>query len=1142
MRNDEGYSLVSVMGSMVVGSLVIAMAAMFWINSGKGANRNADVSQQEAAALRVVNSIVGDVNNANNVVYASPKTLVTERQVKSSAGAVSTTRTRYTYEGTDIVQTRRTNAPSGAYDEATTFGDGQPGVTEKTVATRSAGEDMFDYFAMGGDPLPAGPLNGDDISKVKRVDISFKADAGKGYVELKTKAAVNKKRSSAEGDDIGLPGLICPAAPELINSAGSVKVRWNAVTDVQQYFVVRNGTKIGPIDDSFLSGGTYEWTDANPILGGVNTYSIEVRAGSEVRTDCNVSTISTPLPTPDASGVVDTNNNFDINWSAVNGATGGYRVYYREVNNSLYNEPKAWKSQDVTGTNLNLNEGGNAAREFYVIAMSGSIVSETSPRFVMLSAPTAPTLSARATTYNQNELSVLNPDNNLSMKATRQASGGPLAAKTASLPVESTTFVDGLDATFGQSSDFTAFKAGDDQKYLGYDYTYSAKTENKGPRSSAEWFSHDRDVWGVSFKGTPRESSESAAKTAKQFPSDPVTSATGSETNPVGTNKATWTAGRGATAYQVWRTFGNKFGDYEANDGDRFWETGTDRAFTDAGGAQRGTRHYYMAIASNETGMSPAREFGSDKRAAAFQLPGTPDVQYNFGKRPSLDTQIKPETSKPLGNFYQVDWALGNGEWQPDWPQQNQPAKYQFCDGTTSVCKYVTKVNGQTKKTSPHTDRVFEDTASGWGVKDDVTVEACNPGGCVTDSLDVKTYPGPFEQTDYDLKRQTMYVYQQGQAQQDDRKWRWGHSSTGNVGVNDSDYAGTKFSWSASEGAANYTALRGEWNGLWWAWDTNQKVSKTTLGTDFWTAQPSKVYRTSVYAESAFDSNLKRSVNGPQNQEYAGFDKGLNFSTLQTSPLPPSRLENKKMCYRTPSGTNKGKPDMNYYGSVDYYSDSTWNAALDGFQTYTPADSIGHYVTRGRVPATYMGTSWTSDGGPGSERNVPKILQHSAATLAAMEAGGPANSSSKKWVHQYQDTPYGPRSDGSKNAFGQYEEAMTATGMGMRNYIIHNFDTRLDTNSDAGNGKGPKFIDIDYQPNVWWVTSYDNDCGFGYGWVDVAKGDSIQRRGTPEAMVPNTVIPQAVIPKSLFWYYTGQGGNVVSYTANEQPAKTGSQP
>jgi hypothetical protein len=1122
-RSDRGTTLVSTLAAMVVGVLVLGGLFTFWLNSTKSADRNQDTSQQEAAALRVLNGVAGDVTSADKLVYASDQKIVVQR--RDATGKF--VRVRYAMDktvATNIKVTRTTNkdvpaatANAASFDAANELASFPSTVAPQVIASKAKDLTMFTYFAKTGAALPAGVLDSTAVKTAQRVDISFRADAGRGYVELKSKASLGRPAATGTGNDPTMPGLQCPdpnGSTLALNSENQVVVNWTRVSDADEYLIIKNGSPLGPFPSN---APAYSFVDKSPKPGQTNTYRIQPMAGGDANATCVVRSILVPLTAPNVTGAL-TNSDADmrLTWPAVTGADS-YTVYSRNADPITMASTETWTGTNVGNVTAWTDSPGlGKAKEYYVVANAPGATSPKSNQFPLLNKPKSPDVLANPTDYSVNTVLPGAMDSSTRSFYLRRvqapANGSAPAGSTVGTlvntlpyPKATDTVRDALIANPGVENP--------DQSMLGYDYWYSAQAVNVGPRTSA---GGDTTVYSAA-------SPYGTAAKALQFPSDPVTVATGSEANPLGTNKASWSGGRGATGYELWKTYKNVKGTYESAAGTKYWGVGPATSWTDTDPDlnKRGTRHFYMALGINATGYSPGQKVGRTDRAAAYQSPRAVPVSYNFGKQPTDATNITGPQNQPEGNRYEVDWIFENGGWSPDYPQENQPADYAFCAEAAADCKYVTKVNGNVVKVAGPGDKQFAGYASGYGVRDNVTVSACNKGGCSDGSMNVLTYPGPFAINSIDAGAANIYAYQRGFDQANARDWKF--SSNEALAPSKNGFASTTFGWSPSEGAGGYVGSRYQQNayGLY-----DEKSVNTGLGlsTGRWLANSSVQYRVQVLAYNAWDGNLTRYGNAPRGEKDF-YGKQIWFGVVQMPAAQMARVENVRKCYREGNYAVRNST----FGSRLTYSDSTWDPTLTSYQSYGNVGGVSHWATRGTVPNPYVDANGTSSGwNSTTDSKLDKVIRYSNWKLMnAPELG---------IGHGFVAGPYGNPIASGAGSFGLFQEDLNDAAGSAGSYIVHGLRADSPTaGSDWGNGAGVYWIDVDYR-QVQLTDSSDGLCGVTnkpYEWTLVVNGGSLQRRGAPERLVP----------VGLGYYNAPTGGqysratygNVIGYPEAEQP-------
>ena len=932
-RLDAGSTLVSTLAAMVVGILVIGGLSLFWLNSTKSASRNGDVSNQEASALRVLNGVAGDINSADSLIYASEQAIVAERD--DATGKII--RTRYLLDKTTdtsnfkIVRTINKNSPTGTYAESTTFPASGVGTTSNPVAQKAKDVPLFNYFTKDGDDVAGIVLDSVAIKTVQRVDINFKADAGKGYVELSSKASLGEPAAAGDGDDPPQsPGLQCPSPSTAVYNAATdnVDVSWSKASDVDNYYVIRNGNTVTPLGPIADGPATFTYSDTTAPQGQTNTYRVEPRNSGDANPGCVVRSVNVPPSTPVVSGKLEsstsatgTDSVMSLSWTAVSGASS-YLINYRTVDPKTLASSAGFSAVRVYGTTYQFAPGLDQAREFYVRADSPVGLSPPSPSFKLLSKPSAPALTstaARVTGYSQNTFSWSPTPSSTSYYVYRYSNRPGYTYLPLTYTFTATTYTDVLSPG-GTSAP---------QDWLGYTYHYLVYSVNNGPRS----FNGTSAVTGKIYGNFTNYSNY-----FDQYPADPgPVTATGSEVNADGTNNAKWGAGRGAETYKLYRTWKNGTGTYADNGGHWAATVGNVLTYNNVG-VPRGTRTYYKSVASNATGVSPNFYLGNTEDTTtndAYQLPGevaTPDFFWGEAM-PNLND-----------NKFYLQWWYN----QPRYPDAGNPDDAKFCVvNSTTLCSYQiwrgvndtavpTNIYNLAARTSTvENNASYTGTATGWGASNSMTVKACNPGGCSDGDVKkiVNTYPAAFEQT---ASLDQSYGDADGVTNDRDVDSGITTSNHGNRDIapqimtdiqsfNDSGGVSStdqkrlqgkiRMRWTKSTGAVSYDYDRQAVND-----PANNGAGRTiaaksagnNLYTPFDSATPGATYNYFVYAIAA--NGLSREWDAPlaDTNRWSGWQK---YASVLSPSTTPEIVLNKALC-------------MVYYASPNDRIDGKWGSIM----------------------------------------------------------------------------------------------------------------------------------------------------------------------------------------------------------------------
>lgn len=771
LRRDDGMTMMSTLAGIMIAALVLGGLTLFWINSNKTAKDVTEVSAQEAAGLRVMNSAAKDIGQANPVVEASDKKIVID--VPKADGKDRITYALDKSNPEDIKFTRTVN------DKAA-----------KVVADKARDETVFTYFDRKGQRLDS-PLTDADAKKVARVDVAFKADAGSGYVELKTKVSVRK--GSSDGNESTAAACQITNLQAVVNSSNRPTLTWNGQPGaIVRYDIERNGTKIPGAEVAHTGTGEHTYTDTNPSMGA-NLYTVVPIAEGGKIIECAPVTATVTIDPPVVGGdLIGDDTMMRLQWSEVPGATS-YEVTYQPVDPATDTVTGTPATVQVTGTSGTSPDGkffwhtddGYEVNATYVefepalgtqyrfsvksVAKSGKSVK--SNEFDLMNKPAVagnPSLSLLD--YSRHQVAFGKAAHEgFRVRTFRGATEA--AAKSSTTPLPDYTDAKNGNAAVKMTWEYapgasstaipiwshnlvggTAGAANPNQDYLGYWYSYEITKINRGPRLAMPGESLAQQTH-TDMNGNATRTNE----TVLQYPADPVVDVRGTERAGVESNTGTadgknqivvtrdmgranvpfYNIGKAyqpATAHihqkgtawldEGWgRVEGNASSTDDCPDGAQFLCIHDGGQIEGKGPVQPGTRYFYRVWAQNATGNSPALSVGNtDTKVwqAAYQRPETPVLnqglhQFWGAQGTTVDATIDPSDGKPVGNHFRLAWNLlvnPEGGWPldaPDYPEQNQPADQKFCASDSSAeCRYIVKRDNQ------------DDGSAGWVKRSEV--------------------------------------------------------------------------------------------------------------------------------------------------------------------------------------------------------------------------------------------------------------------------------------------------------------------------------------------------------------------------------------------------------------------------------------
>lgn len=893
IRSERGMATLSVLLGTTLGVLVLAGLLAFWMTLDDAKSSAENHTTAESAAIQVLNRIGRDVQEAHDVMVAADTELVVAKRDADD----EPTWVRYALdeEGTLFSQTLA-DAPVH-YDyttpaEAHFAGVKQTKLAFNYTAERAAGVALFVFYDRDGAPV-ATPAFGDGTAKtITRVDIRFAADAGDGYVELGSSAAV---KARLLGDASAKP----PACPKATLSGSSdtppvPMLTWGAVGGATQYIVKRDGIDLITIS---VTDGASDYTHTDETLDPNNydpvNYQVLASGPGGISGVCAVSVWYPRLLAPNLTGAVlphatqpnhwtaaaMTAPRIELTWAPVVGATS-YRVYSR-VTDPRDGTPVDGQDFELHATVANpmfvADEAPATRRDFYVVAANQWAASEPSATVALMTHPQPVALIATATDYSVNTLTWnLGASEDIFVISRRDADvpGSPWVEIAQLHDPEEGVYRDNLVADPTDLSD---------QSELGSRYAYRVDAYNTGPRGAAtpERFAarHVGVATVLQFPADP-------AYVAAQDPSGVQVSAAGTShgdyTND-GRNIVSWPAVASATRYEVPRFWTRTAATLNAT------LTTTDTSIADTGAAP-GSRFYYMPVAVNETGKSPnSRDYATfNTRAVAYQRPAEPSLVVRSG----ADLNTPDATLR----------------WTRTGDRANANAGYPFCaeDNLLSIvyhCSYeLIRVGQGVVESGPEANESFQE--HNWGRTITYRVQACNPGGCSTRAeTDVNTYPGPFE-----IDRIVT------------RKERWynlrSHDGSSHTLFEHRQRAGARVGWTASAGvretdayAVTRTVVRGDPNNRTFTnrlRDRSERTYPLASTGDFTRSTPGAQYRYQVTATAA--NGLSRTADEP--------------ARVAIAPASPVFFQSGTFC--NPAQSDNGWK-LGYLFSKQAYSDSKVN-------------------------------------------------------------------------------------------------------------------------------------------------------------------------------------------------------------------------
>lgn len=933
LRDDRGEGIVSLLIGVAIGMLVLGFFIQFWISAQRGGASMDEQATAESAALAALNRIGRDITDSSTILYADHDQIVVEKRTDDD-----TTRIRYVRTPESELVSQTLDNVTGGYVHAP---DTWAGADETVLASKmrtGSSDQVFFYVDRTGHTIDDDdiPLTGEATRAISRVDMRFAGDAGKGYIELVSSAAVEARVGS--GDPIALP----PACPTPVINTDPAEdyptLEWTAVGGAREFIVTRihrnTSTTVATIA---TVDGKRDYTFTDDTLPqapwAVTNYQVAAAGPGGVSQGCAFILWVPQLDAPNVDGAVlprvlegqawpvsATSPAYDLDWEPVDGATT-YDVYSRLVDRTTgqpMGDGTYARDLTVSDTDATLDEGYGVQREFQVIAKNDypQATSKPSGGVDLLTHPTPTAPVADADTYSVNEVTWVNDGTADKYLISRRDADNPTStfAPLATAGGGDSAYTDALTANPADLSD---------QSQLSTRYEYRIEPVNNGPRggNTSEAYTTKRSV----------------ADEALQFPQDPayVAAKTGQSVSAAGTtpgdytndgrNVVSWPTVRHASSYKINRLWDDNISALNTT------RTASGTTLNDTGVA-RGSHYVYNPLAQNSTGTSPnaaayRSQFGMKE---AYQRPAAPAVTLVEGA--DLDTKNS-----------RIGWA----GYAPD--EANRAAGFAFCE--VVACSQRVFRNGALVATpAPTQTMLWQNNA--WGETASYQVETCNPGGCSErGQLTVNTYPGPFSFA----PNSTVAVSQA----------RWQHYYHGANGSSN-EPGSIEVDWQTSVGAVHYVWSRtaqdidpNRW-GQSVGWTGTTGTSTGALG-----YTPGYMYRYDVQAVAA--NGLSRSIRDDGNNIN---HPGDGETWVVTQPAPPSFAQTGAFC----------SP-----GTIANGWKAGWQVLLEPSSagTTTPGDYIEYGWWAGKLPTT----AWSDTDTEVASTEMRSRTQDALLGLAANDPG-----------------------------------------------------------------------------------------------------------------------------------------------------------
>lgn len=637
----------------------------------------------------------------------------------------------------------------------------------KTTADDGTTAPVFTYFNKANTAFPTTTaVSGDDVPKIARVkvDVGSNVDNRAKGVRLSTSVAPRtmdnplmtagpRPQCTDVKAVVTFPDQHVTPAPPTISWSytefADTFTLWRSINGQPETLVGVYTDNPGSVADTAMSGRTNVTIDYRLDVEGPAGSAIADPAHPEYCDPPPAPTggangLSAPAVTatvtPDTSAAPSavTNPAVNLNWGTVTRATE-YQVWRRPIDPNVapynFTGTGTWTLvSTVTGTSYTDNPGFNQAFDYYVVARNTAykdgangdpLVSPTSNIVKALTHTTSVTLNGVAYGYGVNRLT-------WTAVTGSTADGYALFRR----PNGTTDWGTPLWSTGN-----TATTTYDDYDAAnGTKYDYLITSYNIGPRGTT--YPGDQRYYGA----------PSNVATVLQYPAVPKTTAHGSETNPDGTNSATWPAVPTATSYKVYEADANS----PTATATVTAPVGTNLSYTDSG-YPRGTRNFYMAVACNPTGCSE-NDLDATNRAS----------NYSASTRVYSAAYQRPVTTdNTLLTAPDLNQNGSTGSFTPN-ADAGEPTD-RFCTENASICTYkldrdgalLNTVDGVTAANTAATNggKAKWNGTGNWGEHHLMSVASCNPGGCATDSntVVVDHYPGPFWFTNWGVTGEARY-------------------------------------------------------------------------------------------------------------------------------------------------------------------------------------------------------------------------------------------------------------------------------------------------------------------------------------------------------------------------------------------------
>lgn len=832
---DRGFTLPELLFVMVALVIIGGIIATVTINSLRDQSNSTDQVMRQAELTDALTEIARDVAVARPILYTTTgyTSWNTAGQGPVANGPSGNdlwvqsvrddrcVRIHYWLDTSDTanrrVMSRTLTYPSGAACPDLNAPGSPATNTERTVVSRVANnpstEPIFTFFTKNNDVL-ATPIGEASVSKIARVGVNIRAQALGRSTPLVLATSITP-RNPAQPTLENLPPPACPTV--FTASAGLMHptITWSASDGALTYALYRRlpagirtapgATTTYPTDWTLIATvdhvdgiPTYSYTDnshAARNASGEGTVQYRLVASNQGGDSPNCGPVTwTPLPllaAPQITMTVGpesvtrfiepglTQSTINLSWPAVPGADS-YEVRREPIANTT-GGTFSTVTGAMTATTVSATSGTvtfseprpfNTAWRYWVVAVDSRDDRPESGRLRGLTHPLRPTgLTGQATTYGVNDLS-WTPLTNVSSSSYWRINN---AASPGVEQPFANYLLSGTHAASVSSVNLPSVA-------LNSVFRYRLSSANVGPRGGTTgpgtqpWSTGvvTSEPMGVTYRSVISDPME-----IRQFPSDPIGSAVGTQTNAAGTllngtvdgtNRVEWSQVPGAHNYRV-RTYevaqAAEPGSYNAVLSSTV-QRGTNLTFTQTG-LPRGRAIPYSVTAYNRCTNPnfptsgdgcPSPNHNTDPDAfdptwTAYQRPM--NITVTGGAPAAVTGTACSTTGTPVltGTDSTTSGiaACGTRRYRVDWvgtADSGQPADRKFCDwqnnpGGCEVRYAVDNTETDTAVATSTTARNAEFVANDWGSMETRQVVLCNNGGCSPRvSRTIKTYPSTF--------------------------------------------------------------------------------------------------------------------------------------------------------------------------------------------------------------------------------------------------------------------------------------------------------------------------------------------------------------------------------------------------------------